>query len=659
MEANMQEKKKTGGISFWKSISFRIMITVVILLLIVTLVLVFTNQATVKKNVDEYYALSGRIVSEIAALSAEKYGNDFDAFTKSEAAEVLQRICKDYEIEQVYIEVTTQDQMREQDVLEITENEIRHQNHKTSDMIVAHSLTKEEESIFQGKVQTAISKYKYDGKEYISFLHGLYDADGNCYAVCGVDFLDSDLDADVREASNKAVFFIAGIFVALLLLLALFLHRQILSPVKKISSRMRGFVDGEELSGEKLEVRGSDEFAQMARDFNTMNDEIHEYIRTMETVNAAASIQAGMIPAPEYETDEVKIDACMKPAKNVGGDFYDYIVLPDGRISFVIADVSGKGISAALFMAQVITAIRYNIRQVDTPADLLRMLNNDITSRNTSQMFVTVFAAIYDPASGMLTWANAGHNPPYLIKDGLNVLDHEPDLLIGLFEDEDYHNVTEKIRPGDILFLYTDGVNEAVSKTGEFLGTLRMEEILKEAGEKAVEEGAFTKAVLKAVEAFAEGESQHDDITMMAIRFKEGWAGNTLTVPADIKEAGNVRDYIMNNPLIPEQMRKKIYLAAEEIFVNICRYAYNDTDRGDLRIDVYNSQSSIELRFTDSGIPYDPTVNVQSGQDYDPDTMTGGLGRLLAFTIMDWTEYRYRNKQNILILRKKLEKGDF
>ncbi|MBR3241619.1 MAG: SpoIIE family protein phosphatase [Parasporobacterium sp.] len=654
----MKEIKKNqqpGRISFWRSISFRIIIMVVILLLAATIVLVINNKRSVEENVDEYYSLSGKIVSEIAALVAEKYGNDYDAFVKSEVAEVLRRICREYEIRGVYIEIRLPDKNYSHDVLEITDTEIWNYGLTEGE---DYPISEAEEKIFDGELESAIDKYTDNGKEYVSFMHGLYDNTGKCYAICGVDFLKSDVNEDIEEGSTRAIVFVVSIFAGLLLILIFILYNQIFSPVNKISRRMRGFVNGEEISEEKLEVRGSDEFAQMAKDFNTMNDEIHEYIRTMETVNAAANIQAGMIPEPEYETKDLKIDACMKPAKNVGGDFYDYIRMPEGRVCFVIADVSGKGISAALFMAQVITAIRYNTRQYDSPADLLKILNDDITLYNSAQMFVTVFIAVYDPAAGTLTCANAGHNPPYLIRDKLIPLDHEPDLLIGLFEAEEYHNVTVKVQPDDILFLYTDGVNEAVSKDGRFLGTAKMEEILLQAKEKFPETGEFTKTVLEEVEAFSEGAEQHDDITMMAVLLKKDEKSRSLVMEADLNAVRNVRDYILTNPLIPEKDRKKVYLAVEEVFVNVCKYAYNDRDQGMVRIDVSNDQNELEIRFTDSGIPYDPTADVQSVHEYDPDTMIGGLGKLLAFTIMDRTEYKYENEQNILILRKKLEKGE-
>ncbi len=652
------KEQKPGKITFWKTRSFRIILTVVILLSIVMLILLFMSRRIIEERVEDNYALSGRIVAEIAAISAENYGDDFRGFADSEGADLLMKLCHDYEIEEIYIEVKSPVQTHVQDVVEITEDSItKHElTGQNSDMPVP--MSEEEKKIFQGDIDQTFDHFVQDKKVYITYLHGLYDDAGKCYAICGVDFLNSDVIQDVNSSAIKYLLIIGGIFLALILILLFFLYRQVLLPVKRISDRMRGFVNGEEISSEKLVVKGSDEFAQMARDFNTMNDEIHEYIRTMETVNAAANIQAGMLLAPRFETEELKINAFMRPAKNVGGDFYDFIKMPDGKICLVIADVSGKGISAALFMAQAITAIRHNTRQYENPADLLRVLNTDITPYNPEQMFVTVFVAIYDPASGTLTYTNAGHNPPYLIRDRLIPLDHEPDLIIGLFDDEEYHNVTIQIQPGDMLFLFTDGVNEAVSGTGQFLGAPGLEEILMDVKEKSSDPELFTEMVVKKVDSFAEGAEQHDDITMMTVLFKGMKKSDSLTVAADLKETGKVREFILHEPLIPESHRKKVYLVVEEIFVNICNYAYNNRDSGTVQIDIFADSEKLELKFTDSGIPYDPTADVQFEMEYDPDTMMGGLGKILAFKIMDQVEYKYEDNQNILMLRKKQEKGE-
>ena len=221
-------------------------------------------------------------------------------------------------------------------------------------------------------------------------------------------FLDKDVENNVMQSVTRTTVIVGIITAVLLIVLTVLLYYLVVLPVRRISKSMRLLVQGDTINVRKLSVRGGDEFSMMAQDYNAMTDRILDYIQTMAYINTAAHIQQGLLPKKYFENDFLRIDACMKPAKNVGGDFYDYFKLDDGRICLVIADVSGKGISAAIFMAGTVTAIRHSARFFSSPSQIMKNVNNEIASHNPEQLFVTVFIAIYDQVSAEMTYANAG-----------------------------------------------------------------------------------------------------------------------------------------------------------------------------------------------------------------------------------------------------------
>ena len=241
----------------------------------------------------------------------------------------------------------------------------------------------------------------------------------------------------------------------------------------------------------KLDEKGGREFAQMAHSFNTMTEDINRYIDDIDALNRdkhtteaelniAREIQMGLLLPGHLHSDRYAINAYVKPAKDVGGDYYDYSVLDDGRIFVAVADVSGKGISASLFMARAITLLHQNAIGGHLPSEILETYNNTLTQRNPGGLFITTFVVIYDPSTGILTYSNAGHNIPYLLSDTLIPLDKAHGVAAGLFEGETYEDATVMIKPGDSLFLYTDGVNEAKSAENVFYSTERLEEKLRD-----------------------------------------------------------------------------------------------------------------------------------------------------------------------------------
>ena len=437
---------------------------------------------------------------------------------------------------------------------------------------------------------------------------------------------------------------------------ALLLYFKVTKPVRVINKRMSRFVTDRKKNSNKLDERGSSEFEQMSHSFNTMSDEINSYIDDIKELHRvrhmqeaeldiAREIQKGLLKPEHSEIATAEIRGYMDPARDVGGDLYDYCQLDDGKTFVAIADVSGKGISASLFMSRAITLLHLYAQMDYTPARILEEYNNTLASQNPNGMFITTFIAIWDPVRGEMIYSNAGHNIPYVLSDRLIPLDQSHGVAAGLFEGEKYEDALITLKEGDTLFLFTDGVNEAKNAGGAFYSTERLEEKLTGCI-KAQSPDTLT-AILNDLRDFTQGAVQNDDITMLTMKIKNPPKETVLRLRSNIEQLPSVKQTIFALPL-GEDLKRTIYLAAEEIFVNICSYAYETI--GDVDIKLCQEQDKITLTFIDGGKPFDPTKDVLEIDDYDHEHAIGGLGRYLAFSIAESYHYEYTDEKNILSL---------
>ena len=222
-------------------------------------------------------------------------------------------------------------------------------------------------------------------------------------------------------------------------------------------------------------------------------------------------------PFPE-DSDKLDIYASMEAAKDIGGDFYDFFRIDDDHIAFVIGDVCGKGITAALFMAVSRTIIRSKGLQYGRAGACMTASNRLLAAYSVDCMFVTVFCAIYNTKTGLVTYCNAGHNPPHLLRsDGsVEVLPKSNNVLVGIFDDMEYEENTLQLASGDTLVMFTDGVTEAWNPQKMEFGTERLNAILGGLVDKGSRQ--IVDTIKTAITDFAEGAEQSDDITMLVIK---------------------------------------------------------------------------------------------------------------------------------------------
>ena len=467
--------------------------------------------------------------------------------------------------------------------------------------------------------------------EYVNYDHPL---------IVGTEITLDTVVNSVRQQFGKLA--VLTVFVTLLIVAAfgVILYFKVSIPVRRISRRMSKYVaDREnEKHREKLIAKGNDEFALMVRSFNTMTDEIDRYLDDIDTLtrdmhtqeaelNIARNIQKGLLRPEHFDSDGITIDAYMLPARDVGGDLYDYQILDDGRVFITVADVSGKGISAALFMARAITLLHQFTLTNSSPANILSIYNDTLAEQNPGGLFITTFLAVWDPVKGELTYSNAGHNFPYIISKNLVTLDEAHGVAAGLFPGEEYEDATVPFGADDILFLYTDGVNEAKNAEDAFYSTERLEKKLTEYAE--TDRSDILNSVLNDLNEFTHGAAQNDDITMLTLHIRQNPDEIVLKLQSELAQLTTIKEAIFSLK-VSDDLKKTLCLAAEEMFVNICSYAYDEPGEAELKITP--TDAGVALTFTDHGKPFDPTAELLDIDEYDHENAIGGLGCFLTFS---------------------------
>ena len=319
-----------------------------------------------------------------------------------------------------------------------------------------------------------------------------------------------------------------------------------------------------------------------------------------------------------------------------------------GHSMIVIADVSGKGLAASIFMAMTLALIRQCARFGLSPAKIMEETNESLVPRNERMLFVTAFIGLYNKETGLFTYSNAGHNLPYVLGRELVALDGGKGSMLGIFENEKYEECSVKLNMGDIIFLYTDGVTEAINANKEFYGTKKLEKTLMDY--YTVGDNNIVEYVYNSIKDFSKGEPQYDDINMLALTTKKCVE---LRLNPEISEFSKIKQVILDTDL-DHELQINLCVIAEEYFTNICNHAFCDDNTTQKEAVFYFEQSyKAELKFIDNGIQYDPTENVmQSADDYDFDIQLGGLGKFIASSIADDVNYEYRDNCNVFTVKK-------
>ena len=383
-----------------------------------------------------------------------------------------------------------------------------------------------------------------------------------------------------------------------------------------------------------------------------------------QELTIAARMQASILPAnfPDAEAP-LAIWGAATPARDVGGDFFDFFDLPNGRTAVVIADVSGKGVPAALFMVLARTLTRAAAANGDGPAACVAKVNNLLAAENPETMFVTLFYGEIDPVTGQMGYANAGHNPPYIVaRDGaVTALTSAGGPALGVFEGVDYSEATIRIAREETLILYTDGVTEAMDPNNQEYGEHRLEALLSGFSELAPDV-AVTRIEADVI-SFANGAPQADDLTMMAVirpAARDTGSALTASLGPDLKEipvfAEQLEAWGAANGT-PDMVIHALSLSLDELMTNAIEYGASAAPTPGFRLDVTirREDDLFTAVLTDNGAPFDPlgaaAPDLESAAE---DRKVGGLGVYFAKTLTDTQTYSHQDGLNILTLTKAL-----
>ena len=465
----------------------------------------------------------------------------------------------------------------------------------------------------------------------------------------------------------------AGLAVLTAVIAFFYTRRRYIRPVKKIIKETRRFAAENTKTQGVGDVGSINEYVELARSVDAMEVDISNYIENITHITAekeradaelsvAKTIQTNAVPNtfPAFpERADFDIFASMTSAKQVGGDFYNFFLIDDDRLAIMIGDVSGKGVPAALFMMQTNILLTDRARSGGTPAEILRDVNNIVCRQNQASMFVTVWLGMIELSTGRLTAASAGHDDPAVYRKGgvFELVGGEHGLFIGAFEDIEYENYEIRLGEGDKVFIYTDGVHEAVNANEEMFTVDRMLRSLNEVGTQNPER--ILDHVKSSVAGFVGDVSQFDDQTMLCFERKtSGGSRQTLCVNATLDHYADVIAFIdkfLEQNGCDEENRLRVQLAVDEIFTNIVNYAYGP-EGGKVEIAFSCKDGMAEITFADHGMPYDPLEKDDPDLTLSPEEMpVGGLGVFIAKNNMDAISYRYENDRNILTMSKNIK----
>ncbi len=494
------------------------------------------------------------------------------------------------------------------------------------------------------------------------------------WSVCSVMPYSS-----VMSSLSSATLTILAILVVGLILLSVciqILVKYMSKPIKELTDASYLIAKGNfDVALPNVETKDDirklhDAFAYMQESLSKYIKEVkntaHTKARIKSELAIARAIQMSLVPkefSPFADYAELELYALLKPAKEVGGDFYDFFIR-DGKLMFAIGDVSGKGVPASLVMAITRTLFRIISNTEESPANIVRKLNNAIAENNDTNMFVTFYAGSLDLAMGELTFCNAGHNAPIIIdKDGSTIFQQvDCNLPLGVTPDFEYTNQTTTLPKGCAMLLYTDGLTEAENTEKELFGDVRTRDAAEACANLQAKD--IIGGIAEWLSSFVGKAEQSDDLTMMCFRLNENALEQAnmrrLVIYNKLEESAKLVpfiDMVATELNMPQETKSSLNLAIEEVLVNVIQYAYppETTKKISLTARWTDDKKHVDFILKDCGKAFDPLQADVADTDLSlEDRPIGGLGILLMRDIMDTVGYQRLNGENILKMGKDL-----
>ena len=475
------------------------------------------------------------------------------------------------------------------------------------------------------------------------------------------------------------VYFFIKLFLVILVISMIIIALVAKKNIHSVTKPLRLFAQSAtEISNGHLDtplpvIKTKDEMLVLHDSFETMQRSLASRIEQIKKVNeekgriegellTARNIQMSMIPKtfPAFpDRTDIDIYAELAPAKEVGGDLYDFLIRNE-KLYFCVGDVSGKGVPASMVMAVTRALFRTATAHESNPGRMVGEINEMMIEDNDSFMFVTLFMGVLDLPTGRLRYSNAGHNAPLLIDDSkVELLPCDANLPIGIMAGRKYSTQEIVVSPGTAIFLYTDGVTEAENIRNEQFQEERMIDVAKRTERKPM---VLIKQMKDAIHQFVGEAEQNDDMTMLAIQYtkqpeQEEWLSRQITLPNDVEQVPLLSEFVEG---VCEEVGLEmsdimsINLAIEEAVVNVMSYAYPKGTEGNVCIDAKANNKWLKFIITDWGKPFDPTIK----DDIDitlpaEERLIGGLGIHIVRQTMDSINYERIEGKNVLTLIKK------
>lgn len=658
------------------SLRVKIVLFVVVIASIIATVSIWISYNTYTKTIDEYYKTTLTNLARTAAImmDADKIEQYYQTLEKDEEydeyLDILFEIKENNDIKYLYIEkivgntaVAIMDADSSEEAMQLGDT------FEISDGADTSSLNE--------GIPAFISNEEGVGWVCSIFVP-ITDENGEAVALVGADMSMDDVMNERAQFLRIVCIVIVFITVISVMLLLFIISRVIIKPINLLSEATANFVSDKEKNDHdvnkvsqisQLEVHTGDEIESLSKAIKTMELEINDYISNLTAVtaererigaelNVATQIQADMLPRifPAFpDREEFDVFASMLPAKEVGGDFYDFFLVDDDHIAIVIADVSGKGVPAALFMVIAKTIIKKNAQSGMTPAEVFTNANEQLCEGNEAGLFVTAWMGVIEISSGKMTYVNAGHNPPCIQNGdgGYSFLKTRPGFVLAGMEGIRYRQYETQLSKGDMLYLYTDGVTEAVNHTNELYGDQRLIDALNRMKQLAPVE--LLKGIKTDLDDFVQEAPQFDDITMLAFQYRSRNDDDFMckTFSSEISALNQVMDFIdaaLVQKNASEKMISQVNIIADELVSNIIRYSKSE----DFKVKCRVSEQEITLHFSDTGIPYDPLKYEEADITLSAEERPiGGLGIMMVKKMVDSIEYEHKEKQNLLKIVKR------
>ena len=469
----------------------------------------------------------------------------------------------------------------------------------------------------------------------------------------------------------------AIVAVGLLLMLYFFIRiiTRELNPLRRLAEEAETIASGQ-FDAKLPNFRRIDEIGQLSHSFGNMQQSLVKYIDELKDttsqkasierdIRIASAIQKGMLPEKfpsKTDRDDVQIYASLTPAKDVGGDLFDFY-FRDEKLFFCIGDVAGKGVPASLFMAVTRAVFRTVSVRESMPDRIMATMNKIIAEMNKNSMFVTLFVGVLDLPTGHLYYCNAGHDAPLLIGAGVGMLPCDSNIPVGFRPSWKYTLQEAQVFTGTTIFLFTDGLTEAMDANQSQFQMERVTDVASQAlAKQHLEPQQLISEMTEAVHQFVGNAEQSDDLTMMAIQYIRQQSDvklrKSLVLPNDTQEVPRLNDFVAEvceavglDSIVAMQVK----LAIEEAVVNVMKYAYPQGTRGDVTIEAVSNDVRLKFTIIDSGKPFDPTVLPEVDTTLPAkERRIGGLGIHIVRQFMDSINYERSGNLNILAIRKNL-----